>query len=268
MKPWNPRDCRERRDWKRPWREPPGFLLPECNCCSDESCVPSCPGVGTVGSPSGDECSSCLNTVISDDFSATLSSWLDSTNHPNGPDFCTGTIGPNFNQFKIVGGRLRGGLSGLCIMRSFSRPALDGLCIQVKAKHFFNIDPLDTGAFGITLGYGRAFFIRLNQPNFGRQSCVRQTGCVDPVVGSNFATFGSGGVNGDELSLIVRDQGDGDEGNGTLYVSICYQVNGSTIRVEEDVLWCPPETMYAGVITTHTQVATNAEWDDFQVLTS
>src|SRR5262245_46724775 len=28
------RDYRTPRDWLRPWRDPPGFLLPNCPCCS------------------------------------------------------------------------------------------------------------------------------------------------------------------------------------------------------------------------------------------
>lgn len=238
-------------------------------CCGEEPCINTCAGVGTVGSASGDECTACGNSVVSDDFSGDLSSWLDSTNFPGGGDFCTATIGPSFSQYKITSGKARSNGASGGIMRSFSRPALSGLCIQVKAKIFHTVSsPFETGTMGITLGYGRLFFHRFNQATLGRQSCVRQTGCVDPVVGSNFATFGSATSSGDELSLIFRDQGGGDEGDGSIVISICYQVNGSTVRVEEDVIWCPAETLYAGIYTSSSQSSTDPQWDDFEILTS
>lgn len=264
------RDYRELRDWARPWRDPPGWFTPATgtNSCCSSPCTVGCPAVGTVGTESGSECSACSTSVVSDDFSGDLSSWIGYDQFPGGGTACLGKVGgSSINDFTIVSGRLTQPVSptGICILRSFSRPALSGLCIEVKATVYYHEAALETGAAGITLALGRMFFGRPAADNYGRQSCPASSGCV--LGTSNFATgFGPSPADGDVVSFIIRDEGGGDEGDGSIYVSICYKVNGTVYRVEEGVLWCPPETCYAGVVTTLNQ--SRAEWDDFEVRTS
>ena len=49
------RDLRTPRDWRRPWRDPPGFLLPSCPCCPGGGSPSQCYyvfGGTTLGAPS------------------------------------------------------------------------------------------------------------------------------------------------------------------------------------------------------------------------
>jgi hypothetical protein len=119
-------------------------------------------------------------------------------------------------------------------------------------------------ACGIVLAFGPSFFQRVNFSNYGRQSCTNAGSCV--AVGSDFATFGPNPADGDVVSFIVRDQGGGDNGDGSVDCSICYQVNGTTVRVTEDVTTCFPDPMYAGIVGNAS--AGSQTFDNFQVLTN
>lgn len=217
-------------------------------CCGGATGTPACATVGSVGSESGDECTACATSRITDDFSSSLDAdWSAAIACPGG-----GLGGP-------LGLRTSGGEavtdSEIYAKRPFTRPALSGFCVHVKATL---TDLPSLGSQGIFLAYGRAFFARPSIGDYGRQSCITFEGCIDGT--STFANFGPTPADGDVIEMIFRDQGGADG-----ICSICYIVNGTTVRVEEDVQTCFDSTMYAGLMTAG---ISTCKWDDFEVLTS
>lgn len=244
-------DWRDPRDWRRPWRDPPGFF----SCCCDD-CVPACtPGtatVGNVGSESGDECTDCTNQIFFDDFSGSSlvsNGWLGSPSSSG----CGAAGLDNPFDFRISGGTLIAAGPGV-LYREFPRPALAGFCVQVSAKivsHGTNLSA------ALTIGYGRWFAGRIGLGNsFARHAGTTGYGCISVL---NFATFGPAPSNGDSMSLRIRDQGGADA-----VCTVCYKVNSSVIRVEEDVQFCFPCTMIAGIAAS----TNNTVMDDFEIRTS
>lgn len=245
------RDRLQPRDWQRPWRDPPGFFLPGCACCAVTACTPDSATVGTLGTESGSECTDCGTQRIIDHFGSLDPAWQAAGLVCKGPG-----VGP-------TGAHVTGGVmdmsQGCGIIRSFARPALSGFCVQVRAK-VASLGTADT--LGITLAYGRYFFARQFFGNYARQSKIDSQGCINPS-GTNFAAFGPTPANGDIMSMIFRDAGAGDG-----VMTICYQINGTTIRVEEGVQTCFDDPMWAGFIEGNAGVGTGGQFDDFEVRTS
>lgn len=216
-------------------------------CCSSPGVnTPGCAPEGSVGSESGSECDDCGTSVILDDFSGTLAAW-------SVPIAC-GSDGIGSPGYVISGGVVVVAAPAEMI-RSFPRPSLTGFCVQVRAT----MPTLPAGGVhGIALAYGRMFFARPALGDYGRHSCITFEGCIGS--GSVFKTFGPAPANGDVISMTIRD-----DGSGLGLFTVCYQVNGTTIRVEEGVRFCFDTTMWAGLITTAT---TPASFDDFEVLTN
>lgn len=246
------RDRAAPRDLRRPWRDPPGFFRSCEPCCPPEcepACTPACGTTGSVGSESGSECTDCANLIINDTFSGALdAAWT------TAGVICAGNgIHPTFGAH-TTGGVLSMG-SGAVIVRPFDRPALAGFCVQVKVT----LVSLGTGGgvSGITLGYGRQLFLR-SVGDYGVQSCIDSRGCV--VIGSTFSTIAVTPTIGDVLEIIIRDEGGADG-----ICSVCYQINGTTVRVEEGAQFCFECEMWAGLGGTR---AGQVSFDDFQVLTS
>jgi hypothetical protein len=201
-----------------------------------------------VGSESGNECTGCGTQVILDDFSSLNPAWV------AGGASCAANGISNPGGAHIVSGKMDMG-GGSTIIRPFARPSLSGFCVQIKVTiaSFTGF-----GSLGLVLAFGRLFFARAFVGDFARHSCIDGQGCV--AVGSSFANFGPPLAVNDMLSMIVRDQGAGDG-----LCSICYQVNGTTIRVEEDISTCFPDPMYAGLMS----ISNNStQFDDFEVRTN
>jgi hypothetical protein len=217
-------------------------------CCSEETGTPQCAYVGSVGSESGDECTDCATVRISDDFSGTLdAAWIE----PTSGCADNGIGSPGF----VTSSGVVTVASAARMVRPFSRPALSGFCIQVSATL---TDLPGGGVHGIMLGYGRAFFARVDSGDYGRHTCLTVDGCIE--FGSNFANFGPTPADGDVISMIFRDEGGADG-----ICSICYLINGTVVRVEEGVQTCFASTIYAGLMTGAT---TLSSFDDFEVKTS
>ena len=235
----------------------------DCGCCAPgctdyEPCgSATCATPGSVGSESGDECTTCDNQIIYDPFSGSQT-----LNPPPGwSQPGTGLMPCQANpHWRLSGGAADEYGTGSGILRSFARPALAGLCIEVKVK----IVSMSTGGVGgvggITLGLGRLFFARPFNGDYAIHSCITEYGCIG--VGSTF-TSGVGGVtraDGDTIGFIIRDEGAGDG-----VCSVCYKINGTTVRVEEGVQFCFPCTMQVGLLTTAGAIK---KFDDFEVRTS
>lgn len=217
-------------------------------CCGEETGTPQCAFVGSVGSESGDECTDCATVRISDDFSGTLDpAWIE----PTSGCADNGIGSPGF----VTSGGVVTVAAAARMIRPFARPALAGFCIQVSATL---TDLPGGGVHGIMLGYGRAFFARVDSGDYGRHTCISVDGCIQ--FGSNFANFGPTPADGDVISMILRDQGGADG-----ICSICYLINGTVVRVEEGVQTCFASTIYAGLMTGAT---TLSSFDDFEVKTS
>ena len=215
-------------------------------CCSTP-CTPACATVGSVGSDTGGLCTDCSTQVIIDHFGSLDPAWISS------PGGCVGngigTVGP---QAHVTGGVMDMG-GGACILRPFTRPSLSGLCIQVRAK----IVAVPNGTAGIVLAYGRYFFARKTLGDYGRQSCIDANGCID--ISGNFTNFGTFAA-GDIISFVFKDAGAGDG-----VCTVCYLVNGTTVRVETGVTTCFPDPMYAGL---QAATGTATQFDDFEVRTN
>ena len=248
------RDRLEPRDWSRPWRDPPGFLLPACNCCTTGStpCTNVCSTAGTAGTDTGGLCTDCSTQVIIDHFTSLNAAWIGSPG-PCGPE------GVSALGAHVTGGVMDMGVGGATILRPFTRPAIAGLCIQVRAKI---VAKTTNSTGGLTLAYGRQFFGRPTTSDYGIQSCIDVNGCV---TAGTFTTVGTLAV-GDIISFIFKDDGSGDTGGGAGSCTVCYLINGATVRVETGVKTCFPSTMYAGLAA----FAGTGTWqfDDFEVRTS
>src|SRR5262245_65819925 len=72
-------DYRTPRDWLRPWRDPPGFFLPNCPCCGATSSL-SYHTIGglTAGSPSVRRNTNYQYTIDAHTTKATLDKPIDS----------------------------------------------------------------------------------------------------------------------------------------------------------------------------------------------
>lgn len=109
-------------------------------------------------------------------------------------------------------------------------------------------------------------FARPSFSNYGRQSCTDVSGAqIGCVTVPSFTTFGPVPANGDVISIIIRDAGGGDNGDGSVDCTICYKVNGTSYLVTDAVTCCFPSTMYAGIINL---ISTTAVFDDFEVRTN
>lgn len=219
-------------------------------CCGPPPCIPTCIGAGTVGSESGAECATCGTSVITDTFSGALDpAWI------NKGDTCIGT------QTTSTAGGVLTMSGGGYVLRPFARPALSGFCVEVKVT--IPTMSVGGGIGGIVLAYGPSMFPRPTFSNYGRRSCTTVDGCADGA--GTFATFGITPANGDTLRFIIRDEGGGDEGDESVICSICYQLNGTTYRVDEGCLCCFPTTMYAGIFD---NASSTNSYDDFEVRTN
>lgn len=221
-------------------------------CCG--GCVPACtPGTATVGNTGTADCTDALNLFFSDNFnSGTLAGngWLGSP----GSSGCGAATLDNALAWSITGGVLKNfsGNTGT-IYVEVPRPALAGFALQVS----MTVVTQGTGASpALTVGYGRWFRGNLSTSDYRRHAGVAGYGC--PVV-LDFAGFGPVPANGDTMTMIIRDQGGADG-----ICTVCYRVNGATVRQEQDVQFCFPCTMLVG-INASTSLSTI---DDFSIHTS
>jgi hypothetical protein len=200
-----------------------------------------------VGSESGSECTDCAKSIFVDDFSGPLSSsgW-----QPSAGGCVANGMHPLYGAH-TSGGVLIGG-SGSAIVQSFPRPALAGFCVEVKIK-LVTLGSTN----GIALAHGPFFFFRNGFGNYGRQLFCDQYGCYTSPM--SFAAFGPVPAIGDTMSFTIRDQGAADG-----VCTICYKVNGTTVRVEENVQFCFPCTMIASILTW----PSNGQYDDFEIRSS
>ena len=130
-----------------------------------------------------------------------------------GPSVCQNCA--NLQTLGTTSNNLCGGARNID-MASYTTPALSGLCMSICAQ----ITGGTTGAIGVVIGGGPAFFARLSGLNdYGQQTKDLSTGCPDGT--STFTTFGSYAVN-DTITLRVEDT---SSGAGTYQVK-CY-INGT-----------------------------------------
>ncbi len=141
---------------------------------------------------------------------------------------------------------------GVTVLKSFAPPSPSGLCIEVRCK----VAVIGgSGVMGIFLGDGRVFFARPAFSNYGIQSCVNNSGVVQ--VGSTFTTVGALGA-GDTIAFIIKDAS-----SGAGAYTVCYLINGATVRVETGVTACFPNPVNAGIIDN-----SNAAFTNFEVRTN
>lgn len=232
-----------------------------CCCSAVVNCVTGCASTGneltgTATTFSGNECVDCPTSRIFDGFdhSGTASiggldpAWYTATS-------CGATaVYTRFTGTSSEGAMLN--LSGGALLRNLTRPSLSGFCLEVRTRI---VDVTPTGVAGITVPGGRVFFCRPLFSNYGRQACSDANGCIQAQEFQTFGAFGSG----DTISIIFRDQGAGPTPDNQLTCTVCYLVNGVTVRLEENVICCFPDPLKVGLMVT-----LQADFDFFEVLTN
>lgn len=158
--------------------------------------------------------------------------------------------------------------AGAGILRPFARPALSGFCVEVKVT--IVTKATGGGTYGIVIAGGPYFFGRPAFSNYGRQSCTdvdgtggKFHGCIS--TGSAFSVVGGTTADGDVMSMIIRDAGGGDNGDGSVTCTICYRINGTSLLVTDGVTLCFPDPMYAGILD---NASSTPVYDDFEVRTN
>ena len=251
-------------DWpsKRFSRQAPawGWGWP-CCCGGVTPCVTGCASIGneltgTASTFSGNECTDCPTSRIFDNFShaGTASiggvdpAWFPATSC--GATAVTTQIRGTGSEGQVLN------LSGGALLRSLTRPALSGFCLEVRCRL---VELTSSGVAGITVPGGRVFFARPLFGNYGRQACSDANGCIQALEFQTFGTFGAG----DTMSIIFRDQGAGPTPDNQLTCTVCYLINGLIVRQEENVICCFPNPLLVGLMCT-----LQADFDYFEVLTN
>lgn len=151
------------------------------------------------------------------------------------------------------------------ITRTITRPALNGLEISVAATVSWvrlpepDDDTIVTSTVGVTIGNAFNFAARARPPFNTPSGYVRNPANANGTsTGSGGTTFAPASIEGGRMKMIIRDV---SGGAGTYDVE--YLVDGTQIRLEEDVALTLPDPLVIGLIATDGGV-----WDDLCIETN